>query len=40
MEIINKRGEITLASGWRKQRTHVVSPNGVASVFGVGAHIV
>jgi len=31
---------LTLASGWRKQRTHVVSSNGVASVLGVGAHIV
>ncbi len=34
-----KRGISTSTSGWKKQRTHVVSSNGVIGVLGTSTHI-
>jgi hypothetical protein len=39
-ESLTKRGKSTVANGWGRQRTFVVSLDGAANVFGTSARIV
>jgi hypothetical protein len=42
MEIIDESGEINLrkTNGWKRQRTFVVSSNGVMAMFKAGARTI